>query len=67
VILFSLVGFGINRLYGRKRSIEYHDKFGPGSSVGMATGYGLDDAKSNPGGDEIFRLSRRPWDPPSLL
>ena len=31
---------------------------GPGSSVGIATDYGLDGPGSNPGGDEIFRLSR---------
>jgi len=31
---------------------------GPGSSVGMATDYGLDSPGSNPGGDEIFRPSR---------
>jgi len=31
---------------------------GPGSSVGIATDYGLDISGSNPGGDEIFRLSR---------
>ena len=31
---------------------------GPGSSVGIATDYGLDDPGSNPGGEEIFRLSR---------
>jgi len=31
---------------------------GPGSSVGIATDYGLDDPGSNPGGDEIFRSSR---------
>jgi len=30
---------------------------GPGSSVGIATDYGLDDPGSNPGGEEIFRLS----------
>ena len=30
---------------------------GPGSSVGIATDYGLDSPGSNPGGDEIFRLS----------
>ena len=33
-------------------------KCGPGSSVGIATDYGLDGPGSNPGGDEIFRLSR---------
>jgi hypothetical protein len=31
---------------------------GPDSSVGIATGYGLDGPESNPGGDEIFRPSR---------
>jgi hypothetical protein len=31
---------------------------GPGSSVGIATNYGLDGLGSNPGGDKIFRLSR---------
>ena len=32
--------------------------YGPGSSVGIATGYGLDGQGSNPGEEEIFRLSR---------
>ena len=31
---------------------------GPGSSVGIATEYGLDGPGSNPGGDKIFRPSR---------
>jgi hypothetical protein len=31
---------------------------GPGSSVGIATYYGLDGPESNAGGDEIFRPSR---------
>jgi len=31
---------------------------GSGSSVGIATDYGLDGPGSNPGGDEIFRPSR---------
>jgi hypothetical protein len=31
---------------------------GPGSSVGLATDYGLDGPGSNPGGDEIFSPSR---------
>ena len=31
---------------------------GPGSSVGIATDYGLDGPGSNPGGDETFRPSR---------
>ena len=40
---------------------------GPGSSVGIATDYGLDGPGSNPGGDEIFRPSRSilgPTQPP---
>ena len=40
---------------------------GPGTSVGIATDYGLDDPGSKPGGVEIFRLSRpalRPTQPP---
>ena len=43
-------------------------KCGPGSVVGIATGYGLAVPGSNPGGGEIFRTSPdRPWGPPSLL
>jgi len=43
---------------------------GPGSSVGIATGYGLDSPgiESRWGGGEIFRTCLvRPWDPPNLL
>jgi len=41
---------------------------GPGISVGIATGYGLDGPGSNPGGGEIFcTCPDRPWGPPSLL
>jgi len=39
-----------------KKDIYSHN--GPGSSVGIATDYGLDGPGSNPGRDEIFRLSR---------
>jgi hypothetical protein len=41
----------------------------PGSSVGVATGYGpLDGPGLNPGGGEIFRTCPdRSWGPPSLL
>ena len=45
----------------------YMLKCASGSSVGIATDYGLDGPGSNPGGDEIFRLSRqalRPTQPP---
>jgi len=31
--------------------------YGPGSSVGLATDYGLDGPGSNPDGDEIFQPS----------
>jgi hypothetical protein len=40
---------------------------GPGSLVGIATDYGMDGPGLNPGGDEIFRLSRQalgPTQPP---
>ena len=39
-------------------STTYHLKCGPGSSVGIASNYGLDGPGSNPGGDDIFRTSR---------
>jgi len=35
--------------------VYLHIICGPGSSVGIATDYGLDDPGSNPGGDEIFQ------------
>jgi len=38
-----------------------------GISVVIATDYGLEGPGSNPGEDEIFRPSRRPWGAPSLL
>jgi len=39
-----------------------------GSSVGIATDYGLDGPGLNPGGDEIFpTYPDRPWGPHSLL
>jgi len=40
---------------------------GPGSSAGIVTDYGLDGPGLNPGGDEIFHLSRPalgPTNPP---
>jgi hypothetical protein len=39
---------------------------GPGSSVGIATDYGLDGPGSNPFGDEIFRPSRPALGPTQL-
>ena len=38
-------------------------KSGPGTSVGIATDYGLDGPGSNPGEDEIFRPTRPPLGP----
>jgi hypothetical protein len=41
---------------------------GSGSSVGIATDYGLDGPGLNPGGDEIFRTHPdQAWGPPSGL
>ena len=54
--------------YVNTRKYVVHTSFrGPGSSVGIATDYGLDGPGSNPGGEEIFRLSRQALGPPSLL
>ena len=39
-------------------SAGYLTRCGPGSSVGIATDYGLDSPGSNPGREEIFRPSR---------
>ena len=36
----------------------YISNCGPGSSVSIATDYGLDGPGSNPGGDEIYRPPR---------
>ena len=41
---------------------------GPGSSVGIATGYGLDGPGIESRWGEFFRTCPdRPWDPPNLL
>jgi len=37
--------------------LKYLAHCGPGSSISIATDYRLDGLGSNPGGDEIFRLS----------
>jgi len=54
--------------WGRKK--EFTEHILPGSLVGIATDYGLDGPRSNPGGDEIFRPSRPalgPTQPPVKL
>jgi len=42
---------------------DYCVKCGPGSSVGIASDYGLDGPGSNSGEDEIFRPSRPALEP----
>ena len=49
-----------------KFSVNYVMPSGPCSSVGIATGYGLDGPGSNPGGGRHF-LHLGPWGPLSLL
>ena len=39
----------------------------PGSSVGIATDYGLDGPGSNPVGTRFSTRPDRPWGPPNLL
>ena len=53
IIIISDGGSG-----GSSSSSSSSSSSGPGSSVGIATDYGLDGPGSNPGGDEIFRPSR---------
>jgi len=40
---------------------------GPGSSVGIASDYGLDGPGSNLGGTIFSSRPNRPWGPPTLL
>ena len=51
------------RAYVRVRVCMRARVCGPGSSVDIVTGYGLDGPGSNPGGDEIFRPSRPALEP----
>jgi len=58
-----------NQAWSMGLDIGEYCKYGPGSVVGIATGYGLEDPgiESRWGG-EIFRTCPdRPWGPPSLL
>ena len=48
----------IGRIRLREKMISQQPYSGLGSSVRIATDYGLDGSGSNPGGDEIFRPSR---------
>jgi len=47
-----------SRLHSRNFCFRIIELDGPGSSVDIATDYGLDGSGSNPGGVEIFRPSR---------
>ena len=54
-------------VYTRLRLVSKEDR-GPGSSVGIATGYGLDGPGIESRWGEIFHpCPDRPWGPPSLL
>jgi hypothetical protein len=66
VILFP---FGVyTQVMGRQFKTAPFFAFGPGSSVGIATGYRLDGPRIESDGGEIFRTRPdRPWGPPSLL
>jgi len=43
---------------GKENKCRHQYESVPGSSVSIATDYGLDGPGSNPGGDKIFCLSR---------
>ena len=47
--------------------MPYVDISGPGSSVGIATDYGLDDPGIESRWGEICRRPDRPWSPPNPL
>jgi len=53
-----LSALGTGRFLPSGYTLGTHFCCGPGSSVGIATEYGLDGPGSNAGGDEIFHLSR---------
>ena len=60
------LGSGRRPQLSQDRKGRYICPCGPGCSVGIATGYGLDG--SNPGGGEIFHTCPdRPWGPPRFL
>ena len=56
----------IHRIYSTFYTYIYIYIYGPGSSVSIVTDYGLDGPGSNPGRDEIFRLSRPALGPTQL-
>ena len=52
---------------GRLYLQDYTRMSWPGSSVGIATDYGLEGPRNESRWGEIFRRPDRPWGPPSLL
>jgi len=66
--LTSVVSFMPQPLYFQWKSRRYPPYSGPGSVVGIETGYVLDGPGVKSLWDEIFRTCpERPWSPPSLL
>ena len=53
--------------FQERKKFWYYQKNGPGSSVDIATDYGLEGPGSNPGGARFSARPDRPWGPPSLL
>ena len=62
----SLFGVSVTFLTAKFNNFP-HNNGGPGSSVGIATDYGLGGPGSNRDGDEIFCPSKLAVGPPSLL
>ena len=60
------VGLSVGPSLSRPIYSLHRKSCGPGSSVGIATDYGLDGPGSNPGGDEIFHPSRPALGPTQL-
>ena len=59
----NIQGFG-----SKRNAVEYVKICGPGNSVGIVTGYGLDGSGIESRRGRIFRTCPdRPWGPPSLL
>jgi len=57
-ILYTVCAKIKKKIIPAPKGYQAHLLTGPGSSVRIATDYGLDGPGSNPGGNEIFRHSR---------
>jgi hypothetical protein len=68
IIIIIIIISDYITIHSIRNIIKYFFKCGPGGSVDIATGYGLDGPGSNPGGGAIFRTRPdRTWGPPRLL